>query len=858
MADLNDPRMTALAPLTSRVRRDVTAVKRGGRQSWTDEPLTKLRLAQHLNGGPARGVCPIKPGESVTMVGLYDLDSHGGATSWDRMAVTGAALVDQLVLAWGCTPICFRSSGGRGIHVYLIWDAPQSARNVRRWMAGVLADMGLKSGTRGVELGEVEVFPKQDRVPESGFGNQFILPLAGASELLVPCDLSGALVPTAQPLTALMWQGSPAVPEAPAYDEPLAPAPSRKLIERGEPWIDALDAIPNGRGDGDGQDTSLGYDDWRNVVFAVHWETRGSGEGLELVREWSSRSPKFDPEFLEDRVWQYIRHDRSDPITGATIRHIARRHGWQPEPSIEAFPVLEMSQEDSRPVALAPVVLDPEISAVTECSDLANAGRVIRANPGKMLTLGEQWYVWDGRRYAPDASGALREMCGLSRLVAADAADAEATARRLLLDTIEDGADLPKSRELAKKKDPQIEPAVRAVAAAEHLRAWVQASEMRQRIEAALKLAGAQLAVPADTVDADPWLACCLNGTLDLRTGELREHRRDDRITQMIPLEYDPVAEEHAGAWEDVLLQICCGDRELMGFLQRWYGYCLTGHVREQVFVIHFGGGSNGKSLLLDLMQATSGDYAVGAPPGLVASTRGDTMKDTELAVLRGRRMVTAHESRAGAELREDLVKLATGDDVITARHLYGQHFDFHPTHKLQLLTNHRPVVRTQDYGTWRRIVLVGYGAKFGTPEEVARGEATAVADRMLADKLRRPEMLRAVLAWRVRGAIEWARNGLQVPASVRLASEEYQSEQDRTKMFVTECCEAGDDFHVYLSGGPELTTLYSEYSSWARDAGAHAISRQRMQQELRRLGFTVEQQGRAVIVTGLRMKNAP
>ena len=102
MADLNDPRMAALAPLTARVRRDVTAVKRGGRQSWTDEPLTKLRLAQHLNGGPARGVCPIKPGESVTMVGLYDLDSHGGVTSWDRMAVTGAALVDQLVLAWGC------------------------------------------------------------------------------------------------------------------------------------------------------------------------------------------------------------------------------------------------------------------------------------------------------------------------------------------------------------------------------------------------------------------------------------------------------------------------------------------------------------------------------------------------------------------------------------------------------------------------------------------------------------------------------------------------------------------------------------------------------------------------------------
>lgn len=892
MADLDDPRMAALAPLTRRVRRDVTAVKRNGRQAWTDEPLTKLRLAQHLSGGAARGVCPILPGTSTTLVGLFDLDSHGGVTSWDRMAVTGAALVDSLVLAWGCEPLCFRSSGGRGIHVYLVWGEAQEARDVRRWMAGVLAGLGMRSGTRGVEHGEVEVFPKQDRVPEGGFGNQFILPLAGASELLVPCDLSGTLVPTSQPLDASMWRGSPAVPITPPEDLPARPLRSRPLTENPQGgWLEALDAIPNGRGDGDGQDTSLGYDDWRNVIFAIHYETKGSAEGLELAREWSARSPKFDEAFLEERVWQYIRPERDRPITGNTICRLALSHGWRPTVPDDAFPLVPIDEAQAAAErdtwARTSIVgldgaasdigagdgaadgLSHVVEAQAVCTDLANANRVVAASGRQMMSLGGQWYVWDGKRFAPDAPAAMREVCALSKIIKREADEAEATARRLLLslegvDALAAGSDLPKAKEVMKRasKEPDsarveaIEAVARACSAAESLRGWVQASEMKPRIDAALKLAADQLAVPAGTLDADPWLVTVANGTVDLRTGELRPHSPADRITQMIPYDYDPQAEADAGAWEDVLLQICCGDREMVDFLRRWYGYCLTGHVREQVFLVHYGGGSNGKSLLLDLMQATSGDYACGAPPGLVASTRGDTMKDTELAVLRGRRMVTAHESRAGAELREDLVKLATGDDKISARHLYGQAFDFSPTHKLQLLTNHRPVVRTQDYGTWRRIVLVPYGAKFGTADEVARGEATAVADRMLGEKLRRPEMLRAVLAWRVRGAVEWAQQGLQIPASVRLSSEEYQSEQDRTAQFLAECCErgTGPEFTAYLSGGPGMSTVYAEYASWIREAGGHAVSRQRLLQDLRRLGIEDEAQGRAVLLKGLRL----
>src|SRR5574341_1325138 len=192
MADTSNPLIAALRPLTSRVRTDVTAAKEVGEKhsTWRRVPLTEERLAQHLNGGPARGVCPIKAGESVTMVALLDFDSHGGETSWGEMAATAAGVADTLALAWGAPVVAFRSSGGRGVHLYLLWDEPQDAYSVREWLRGVLQACGLKSGTRGVVNGEVEIFPKQDEVPLGGFGNQFILPLAGASEPLEYDDLA--------------------------------------------------------------------------------------------------------------------------------------------------------------------------------------------------------------------------------------------------------------------------------------------------------------------------------------------------------------------------------------------------------------------------------------------------------------------------------------------------------------------------------------------------------------------------------------------------------------------------------------------------------------------------------------------
>jgi hypothetical protein len=171
-----------LGPLIRRVRQDVSAVKKSnGEQAWTNDRITKTLIAQHLNGGPPRGVCPIKAGESTTMVALLDFDSHKGEISWTQMSAVVGQVVETLQMIHGMEPVLFRSSGGLGVHLYLLWDAPQDAYSVREFMKGVLAACGLRSGTGGLIKNQVEIFPKQDSVAADGFGNQFILPLANLS-----------------------------------------------------------------------------------------------------------------------------------------------------------------------------------------------------------------------------------------------------------------------------------------------------------------------------------------------------------------------------------------------------------------------------------------------------------------------------------------------------------------------------------------------------------------------------------------------------------------------------------------------------------------------------------------------------
>jgi hypothetical protein len=337
MTTEKDNLIAALEPLTSRARTDVTAIKAQTGMAWTREPLTEARLKRHLDGTMPRGVCPIKAGESTTRIALFDLDSHKGATSWEEMVEVATALVDSLE-RFDLQPVVFRSTGGRGIHIFLVWDEPQDAYSVRQLCKSVLEGICFKDGAKGVAAGEIEVFPKQDSVPEHGFGNQFILPLAGKSAPLEPlCDYE---VMEREYALQLAWTPSAPVP---VVERPVRELALGNMQVQPSQLRDALAAIPN--------DTSpLGYDEWRDVISGIHHATGGSDEGYALALEFSARAPHFDEDELAIKVWAWLdqKGETANPITERTIFAKAREHGWQDVASADDF-------ED-----LTPVVIDGE------------------------------------------------------------------------------------------------------------------------------------------------------------------------------------------------------------------------------------------------------------------------------------------------------------------------------------------------------------------------------------------------------------------------------------------------------------------------------------------------------------------
>jgi putative DNA primase/helicase len=442
-------------------------------------------------------------------------------------------------------------------------------------------------------------------------------------------------------------------------------------------------------------------------------------------------------------------------------------------------------------------------------TDQANAGRIVSKFGKRLIVVAGQWYAWSGMRWEKDDGEVYRYACKLSQLIHAEADGWRA------------------------KKTNAAEESDRNGKIADALTKWAQKSEMKSAIEAAVGLAKKMLTVNENQIDRNPWLLNCLNGVVDLRTGVIKAHDPDDFITKLVPLEYDPKA--RSTAWDTTIARVTLEEemttRPLARFLQRWFGYCATGSTREQAFVVHYGQGSNGKSTILDTVAEVMGDYAATGAPGLLVGN-GRDRHPTEIADLFGRRMVTSHETGEGGHLKEDMVKQLTGSDKVKARFMRADFFEFDPTHKLQLLTNYKPIIKGQDNGIWRRVLLMPYMARFASSEEVASGRAHFVKDTRIAERLKGE--IQGVLTWVVEGARIWFQDGLQAPDAVLAASKDYQAEQDRVGQFVTECCELGKDFETPLCG--DFGGVYDTYRAWCGEGGFMALSKMRLVQELERL----------------------
>lgn len=305
-------------------------------------PLTDARLQRHIDGGVACGVTQIEPGASTTRIAAFDMDSHKGETPWSDMQDVALGIMAHLERGRLC-PIPFRSTGGSGMHIYLLWDEPQDAHSVRVALRAVLAACGLAEGKRGVAAREVEIFPKQSRVAMDACGSMLVLPLAGKS---VPLDAFELDDMPREYVAEMPWPVSAAVPHAEPELRPAA-ASVDIPIEFAD-LQSALDTIPNA-----GRD-ELDYDDWWKVVAGIHHATQGSDAGLALAHAFSARSSKYGPQFLDERVWPYIGKsdpEQRTPITFGTIRHMAAARGWQDpsrQPSEDDFEVVAASEALAR------------------------------------------------------------------------------------------------------------------------------------------------------------------------------------------------------------------------------------------------------------------------------------------------------------------------------------------------------------------------------------------------------------------------------------------------------------------------------------------------------------------------------
>lgn len=439
-----------------------------------------------------------------------------------------------------------------------------------------------------------------------------------------------------------------------------------------------------------------------------------------------------------------------------TIRQLSTPEAWK-DPAdwlqaggLEAFKstiATPPPELPAPPEAQLPIPGTVEAGGPLARTDFGNAERLVRRH-GQDLRHSKAlgWLVWDGGRWqADDTDQVLRFAKETVRAIYGEAQQAE---------------------------DSDVRKAI-----ADHARR----SESASKLQAMVKLAESEPCIPVrvNALDADPWLLNCANGVVDLRTGTLRTARREDLLTKLAPVVYDPAAPR--ARWLQ-FLEETQPDPEVRAFLRRFIGYSLTGVIAEHVFIVNYGSGRNGKGVFTNALLSALGDYARAMPTELLMQKQGDA-HPTERSELLGVRLAVAAETEEGKSLNVALVKQLTGGDPISARRMHKDFFQFWPTHKLMLATNHRPRIKETKDAIWDRVRLVPWEQRFpdGDPRQ----------DPNLKHKL--AAELPGILAWAVEGCMEWQAQGLNAPLAVRAATEEYRSEEDPIGNFIDECCATGD-----------------------------------------------------------------
>jgi len=412
-----------------------------------------------------------------------------------------------------------------------------------------------------------------------------------------------------------------------------------------------------------------------------------------------------------------------------------------------------------------------------------------------MYVRGIGWHVWDGHRWAEDEKDA---------------------AKNAVLDVLRQAL----SRSLGDTA----------------LRADVRKCESSAGVSGVLDLASALPALRASIadLDADPYLFNCANGTLDLRTRQLRDHDPADRITRVTRGAYDPNADRTT--WEGFLASVL-PDNDERAYLQRVIGQCAYGRVREHLFPVLTGSGSNGKGTAYGAITNALGDYAtIINPELLMASERGGG--GPEMMTLLGARLVVGSETEEGRQLDAATMKRLTGGDEMTARRLYQEPVRWIPTHQLIYVTNHLPRVKGNDPAVWRRIRVV--------PFDVVVAEADR--DQTLPERLELSAD--TILTWAVEGWFDYEDGGgMNEPDSVRQATDNYQTESDAVKRFIQSECVTGPYAHT------KTRDLFHAWTAWAAADGADPLKETPFAKELDRLGYVAKRTTAGMVRQGVGMR---
>jgi putative DNA primase/helicase len=323
------------------------------------------------------------------------------------------------------------------------------------------------------------------------------------------------------------------------------------------------------------------------------------------------------------------------------------------------------------------------------------------------------------------------------------------------------------------------------------------------------------MSVISSWFDRDNFLLNCQNGTVDLRSGQLKPHDRFDYCTKIVPIFYD--ADAPRPLWESHLKRIFPGDSAKVAYLKRLFGYFATGDISVEEFYVFHGDGANGKSKTVEMLQHCLGEYAGVAPESLIMMRKSGPEHPTELADLKGKRFVVLSESESSGTLALQRIKRLTGDSVIKARWMRGDFFEFARTHKMVLLTNHRPRVNESSEAAWRRIRLFPFDHTIPKTER----------DDKIIEKFQAEAS--GILSWIVEGSVERLKHGLEPPTSVSAATDEYRNDSDAFGRFLA------DEVEFEASGRVTRDELCAAYRNWAgRTEGSEELNNNKIYERIR------------------------